>query len=389
MKNIIPLAPIDHIFTGTGSYPIEFVFAYMDLLDADKLHKSLLDTTRIFPPMDSQLCLLEESRYGFDLDKKGLEFEVVNDTDSFSESTNRLKYIAPVDTKVGSPLTRIRLTQTPYGSVLGVSISHSIVDGFSYFYFMASWAATFHGKPVFPPVIEREPLIPKKFDPKTLAKDDILNEAGLFLDMKRRSIPREKLIWETMHFSSQELKERIGELQEKTDKRLSFNDIVTTQCAKKFILKWHKGKNDVQTYISCPVDFRRIYPNFPQTYFGNAVALATVSIPFNRFQKIEEQEMAEWIRQRIGQVDQSYIDRSMQVLWDLRKQEGLPIFENIHVMDPSNGILVTNLSRLPVNDIVFNAGPPVAYDILTPAQRGGVVLPVEDGLEVRVCYPME
>ena len=38
MKNnlsdrIIPLSSIDHIFTGTGSYPIDFIFAYQAKLD--------------------------------------------------------------------------------------------------------------------------------------------------------------------------------------------------------------------------------------------------------------------------------------------------------------------------------------------------------------------
>ena len=37
----IPLTPIDHIFTGVGSYPIEFVFAYRDTIDPDRLLASL------------------------------------------------------------------------------------------------------------------------------------------------------------------------------------------------------------------------------------------------------------------------------------------------------------------------------------------------------------
>ena len=57
--------------------------------------------------------------------------------------------------------------------------------------------------------------------------------------------------------------------------------------------------------------------------------------------------------------------------------------------DPESGLLVTNLSRLPVKDINFNAGPPVKYEILTPANRGAVVLPAHDAVEVRVCCPLD
>ena len=41
-----------------------------------------------------------------------------------------------------------------------------------------------------------------------------------------------------------------------------------------------------------------------------------------------------------------------------------------------------------MREIVFDAGPPVAYDILAPAERCAVVLPAEDGLDVRICLPV-
>ncbi len=61
--------------------------------------------------------------------------------------------------------------------------------------------------------------------------------------------------------------------------------------------------------------------------------------------------------------------------------------EETHVIHPDRGLLVTNLSRLPVHEIEFDAGPPVRFAILTPAERGAVVLPAGDGVEIRVCLP--
>ena len=40
---------------------------------------------------------------------------------------------------------------------------------------------------------------------------------------------------------------------------------------------------------------------------------------------------------------------------------------------------------LPVS---YDAGPPVAFDILAPVERCAVVLPAEDGLDVRICLPV-
>ena len=49
---------------------------------------------------------------------------------------------------------------------------------------------------------------------------------------------------------------------------------------------------------------------------------------------------------------------------------------------------MTNLSRLPVPEIEFNAGPPTDYSILTQTVRGAVILPHPDGFEARVCCPI-
>jgi hypothetical protein len=78
----------------------------------------------------------------------------------------------------------------------------------------------------------------------------------------------------------------------------------------------------------------------------------------------------------------------MEVLDQLQKQSGPGINEYIHVTHPGSGMLVTNLSRLPVPEVEFGAGPPVSYEILTPAQRGAVILPSSDGIEIRVCCPV-
>jgi hypothetical protein len=78
----------------------------------------------------------------------------------------------------------------------------------------------------------------------------------------------------------------------------------------------------------------------------------------------------------------------MQVIERLQRQDGLAALERLHVVHPRAGLLVTNLSRLPVREIAFDAGPPVAFDILAPAERCAVVLPAEDGLDVRVCLPV-
>ena len=52
---IAALSSIDHIFTGIGSYPIEFIFSYNKKLNEKALKSSLMEIIKHFPPVSSKL----------------------------------------------------------------------------------------------------------------------------------------------------------------------------------------------------------------------------------------------------------------------------------------------------------------------------------------------
>lgn len=389
MYNPIPLTPIDHIFTGAGSYPIEFVFTYNAIIEEKKLRSSLEETLNYFPPAKSTLKIGDDGKYVFVSLEKGYSLDVINSPLNFEDTEKRDQFIDPVKSLEGEILTRVRLTQTPNGSVLGVSISHAVVDGFSYFYFLSSWARVFNGLDVFPPSHDRNLLIKPAKGHENISPNLVLKDAGLFYDQPRTEIHRDKLKWENVHISQDELKTHLGEAQKDCEVRLSFNDIIVGTLWKKYMKKWNKHKGDHLTYISCPFDYRRLLPDFPKTYFGNAVALATTPLSYDELMEAKLSELAVLVRNNIKSVNEEYIFRGLNTLSELTSQKGVSVNENLHVASPQDGLLVTNLSRLPVNQIEFGAGPPISYEILTPANRGAVVLPAEDGVQVRVCCPID
>ena len=388
MHTTIPLSPIDHIFTGIGSYPIEFVFVYNDFIDEDKLRGSLENTLTFFPPAASTLKM-EDEKYVFEPQQPGYSLKIVDHDINFDETKKREVFLDPVSTKEGEILTRIQLTNTPGGSVLGVSISHAIADGFSYFHFLSSWARVFNNLEIFPPSHERNLLIKPVESPEHIGSKEILEYAGLFYDRPRVEIKRDQLIWQTIHLSSAELKSKLTEAQRDCESRLSFNDVIVATLWKKYMHEWSNTKDDHMTYISCPFDYRRLVKDFPKTYFGNAVALATTPLSYEKLMKSSLGELSMLVRKNIGQVNEAYIHAGLNALSSLREKFGVDSFENVHVAHPENGLLVTNLSRLPVNQIEFGAGPPVKYEILTPANRGAVILPDTNGVQVRVCCPFD
>ena len=346
------------------------------------------ETLKVFPPMLSQLRKIGDT-FWFEEDQKGYHFEVVKSDINFDETNKREIFIDPVATIEGEPLTRIRLTQTPLGSVLGVSISHCIADGFAYFFFLASWARTFHKKSMLPPSHQRNLLIDDSYGGEKTSSNELLTTTGLFLEKKRADVHRDKLDWETINFSKEELKSLLENAQKECQVRLSHNDVIVATLWKRYMSQWKKDTGDHMTYISCPFDYRRMIKDFSQTYFGNAVTLATTPLSYEKLMSAKLSDLAILVRDSIASINEKYIYDGLHTLGALTKREGVLVNEKIHVCHPENGLLVTNLSRLPVKDITFNAGPPVKYEILTPATRGAVVLPSHDGIEVRVCCPID
>jgi hypothetical protein len=385
MNGVIPLSPIDHVFTGVGSYPIEFVFAYPGAIDADRLAESLRSVLALFPAVSSRLVRLPGDVYGLEPTPDGCVFETATADATF---TSAAALAAPVETIEGQPLARVRLTRTPEGSLLAVSISHAVVDGFSYFYFLSAWSRVFHGQPVPPPCHDRQ-LLAATGTPSPPDADAVRDDCGLFLDTRRPALDRARLRWTRHVFSREELHALVSEAQAGCPLRLSHNDVVSAWLWRTHAAGWSDPGEPPPvplSWLSCPVDVRRALA-LPPTYVGCAVVLATAAIERERLATAPLAELARAVRDAVAAVDDARTRRSLGTIDALRRRHGLGVLERLHVVHPRTGLLVTNLSRLPVREIVFDAGPPVGFEMPAPAERCAVILPAEGGLDVRVCAP--
>ncbi len=381
----LQLSAIDHVFTGRGAYPLEFVFSYAGAIDAGRLEAALRRAVEAFPAASSRL-VRAGGRYALETGPSGCVLEATASAAGFDDAPDRTRFVAPVETREGEPLTRLRLTRTPSGSVLGVAMSHAVVDGFSYFHFLAAWSRAFRGEPFPPPSHERERLLAPPLDLATLGAETVREGCGLFLDEPRATVRRESLRWTRRVFPSAELRELHEAAQAECPARLSHNDVLAAWLWREHASRW-VAPGEGRAFASCPVDVRRLLPGFPASYFGCAVALASASIESGRLASEPLAALARRIRDAVAAIDAPAMARSLGTLEAVRERLGLEALERLHVVHPRAGLLVTNLSRLPVREIVFDAGPPVAFDILVPAERCAVVLPAADGLDVRVCEP--
>lgn len=384
----IPLSPIEHVFTGKGSYPIQFAFAYPGTIDTGRLQDSLAEVLEYFSPLQSRLVKISDHSFGLAPTPGGLSFQVVDSPMTFQDTEDCSSFLDQVHSIEGEILAKIRLTHTPEGSVLGVSISHAVADGFSYFHFLASWARVFHGKGFPHPDHRRELLIPKLTEViQPVSPDEILSRSGLFRLGERADTPRTQVEYDHLNLSQETLGQLREEALKDRDVRLTDNDIITAYLWKKYLPLWNHGSGT--TYASVPFDFRRALSGFPRTYFGSAVHLAVASAGYDTLVNASPGELALLVRKAIANVSQERVRAALETLERVRQHEGLAVMEELHVLHPRRGLLVTNLSRLPVQDIVFDAGPPAAFQVLAPAPGGAVVLPAPDGVDVRVYHPLK
>ncbi len=384
---LIPLSPIDHVFTGRGAYPIEFAFAYAGAMDAGRLEQSLHRALEAFPPVSSRFVRVAGNALAFEPYEGGCAFRVAESATGFAETERRTVFLDPVDGREGEPLARVLLTRTPNGCVLGFSLSHAVADGYSYFHFLTSWARLFRGEPFPPPSHAREALVPAVDGSGTVT--DPLAAGGLFRAGRRTEVDRDHIRPHRHVLSRAELVAMHREAQEGNPVRLSHNDTAAAWLWKKYLVEWAGEDPSLDTYVSCPVDFRRIHPAVGPTYFGNAVALAKASIPRGELGGAPIGDLATRVRRAVDGIDAEAAQLSLVALERLRRAEGLEAMEECHVVHPRQGLLLTNLSRLPVPDVAFDAGPPVAFDILTPGVRGAVALPADaGGIDLRVFLPI-
>ena len=384
----LALSPVDHVFTGPGSYPISFAIAYDRILDPARLQRSLKKALRDFWPLRARLTRLSSHAYAFRPDDDGLLFEVVNSPDAFADSADCGRYVSPVDSVLGKPLTKIRLTQTPKGSVLGVSISHALVDGFSFFHFLSSWARIAQGQRILRPSHRRELLMAETLNCEdSITADDFLTQCGLFLGGHRRDSEIASIDEESLSLSPDRMRELRAEAQSDCDAPLFDNDVITAHIWREYGARWAHIDYDPTTFVTVPFDFRRLLVEVPRTYFGCALAFATASMTYDRLTSASLGEVSYVVRRSVAHVDSDYVRGSLRALETLRRSKGLSGIEAVEVRHPQRGLIVTNISRLPVSSIDFGWGSPVSFSPIAPTQRGVAILPSDTGVSIRVFPP--
>jgi NRPS condensation-like uncharacterized protein len=388
--NSSQLSPVDYIFTGAASQPITFAFFYSHRFDHKKLIESLNEALVYFPILKSKLKKISEYDYEYHISEDGLTIDIIDSEVNFEKNARIEDFITPVNSLTDEPLTKIKLTQAPNGSVLAVSISHALVDGFSYFHFLTSWARIYRGENFIKPHISRD-IVSSYLNngDDVITKEKVYSDCGLFYGAERGGVQTKKLITERIFIPDEIIKAGIDAANKKHNVTFSENDWITAMLWKKYVPHWNRSEDNPQTYVTCPFDFRRVLAGFPKNYFGCALSFASASIEFNELSETSIEDLALLIKESINKIKGDYIRNSLTTLENLRKQKGLSVMEQLHLRHPESGMIITNLTRMPLRDVNFGFGRPEKFIAYAEVSRSAAILPAEGGGEVFVCYKPE
>ena len=120
-------------------------------------------------------------------------------------------------------------------------------------------------------------------------------------------------------------------------------------------------------------------------YFGNAICGAGRKWSLLEFTQLSMDDIALQINQSVSSISLTQAQDLLTSLDLIYDQEGDSVNEKIHIADPFGGILVTNLSRLPLKNLDCGAGVPKDFSILTKATNTIAVTKVNEDLFLNGC----
>jgi hypothetical protein len=387
-NRMLALSPIDHVFVGTGSYPITFLLHYPAGLDVAQLRPALQRALAVHWPLGCTLAV-NDARYVFVPTKRQIEIQEAHTASKFSAADRDAYecFIDGVRSRVGEDLCRVRVTHCANGAVLAVSISHALTDGFSYFSFLMNWALAARGLELAPVSHARDVLASLGDGAAINAKEDLEQRIGWSWAESRPELALKDVKGTIVEYSKAEIAELVA-LARQVPVKLSVHDLLCADLWKKMVERYYQGEEEVS--FSTPVDFRRLLPRVPRDYMGNAVMLAYTQLPTRALLSMETNELGQRLRGSLQVATADRCEDTLATLDALRKRYGLGALEEVFVTHPRRGFLVTNLSRMPVLQLDFGTGAPASVLPLSMAPATASVLPAaHGGLEIHITLPLQ
>jgi hypothetical protein len=402
---MMPLSPVDHIFVGRDAYAIAFLLYLAEPLEPRRLERALAQTVRKFWPVGARLVAPTETPtvapLAFASSRASLDFAELParaTLPDFTDPAALAEFAGPAASEPGLPLASFRLARVGAGSVFVATLSHAVVDGYSYFFFLSTLAALYRReltslgywqRRLLRPDLDRRQLRPRiavtAAAAAPLDPENFYSRTGITLAEERRMPPLADSRWEFVRFARSELEAALAAARLATGEKLSAHDLISARLWKKIAAEWHD--HDEALEISSAFDIRRTHPAMSARYFGNAIRATVLRLSRAEVLECPVARLAQRIRGATRALTPAAVQDALACMEETRVAHGAGVFQRMHVSHPHRGFLVTNLSRVPLAALDFGSGPPRRLVPLTPAPRSAIVLADGDGLVARLGLP--
>ncbi len=398
-RNQMLLSPVDHVFLGEGAYPVQFVFYYPERLNVAKLSLGLKRIESLFWPV---------LRGRLDFDGRFVKCvdsgSAIKISEHFHSSSmpdfDSAEALAPfaIDINLSQELGAISVFHLKTGSLLSVNMAHCLVDGYSFFYLLGFWARASHeslSKRIIAyflasPKHKREltsPPINSNFEVPSDVDDWLFHSTGLSYANPRQGFAAENIKWSQFKITKDQIREACDhQFSHPKDLGLSWHDLVS-------VLVWQKSAElwpqQDRLRLTTAFDFRRVFTQINSRYFGNAVLGAGLEKTLEEVQSQNILELAKSVRRSTINFNATTVEKGLKSLAIMWSKHGNEFSSRCHVSHPDKGLLVTNLTRLPTNQLNFGSGPPSRVVALTPAPRTALITSDAQGdFQVRLSAPL-
>ncbi|MBE0617034.1 MAG: hypothetical protein IH608_03785 [Proteobacteria bacterium] len=367
------ISQVDALFSN-GAYPIEFLLFYENGVDTEAVRRAFRELSAPFWPLFGQY---DRGQIVFEGYREDACFDAEVRAEAFDAGKpnqlihNRYRHEIPPAMK---RLFFLKVIQHENGTALVAKINHVAGDGYSYFYFLSALAeltrgalgaAHGQGAPSFPePHHDRTVL--REFALGDLEPEPLGDTSGptlAFLEVPRAAV-----------------QERIQHVADAKGQRVSTNDVLAALAIQR-LATVGGGQAPDAFRLTVPIDVRREIREFGHQYFGNGLMYGR--IPFRRSEvgSASLEEIAVAIRQGMPKVSTGSYTRYLEEL-ELVIHARQP--SRLRPYDPAEDCLVTNLSRLPSDQLDFGSGTPSYVLPLTIGRNSAAVLGDRDQFVLRL-----
>ena len=392
---MMALAPLDYLFVGPRRFAIQVLYYFEPHLDFAQLQLGLRRVAEVFYPINSHLIRKQEEYFIYQCADEPDFAEVFCDEHATPPEQDRPETFAPFQVPFDpllpeEKLAKFRLFQLARGSLLSVNVSHAIADGYSFYYFLSSWAAACRGEPFQPPDHSQSLLNRLVRHSRVERTNGNLNDLGeldfSFPFLEVGTDPTTRRV-ETLRFDGAALlAEARDAADEITRNKITENSVLTA-------LVWQTyaralAAEDGELVLACPIDFRRISSELSPSFFGNASAPALLRLEREQVLAESVTRLAALISDAIRRCDELTLARYNVAIDDLRRARGLDATDRVVLVDPRNGLIVTNVARFPLPPIDFGSGP--FKQEFTPINYAGTAVIVSgegSTVKVRLSFP--